>query len=132
MEFIVYSGVKRMNRSVACEWKPCGDDQIKAVVAQAVEKMKMLKNGQDIQRKAVLFKALGDETRLKIIGMLHVRDLCLCEIVAGLNIPSSTITHHLQILERGDVVDSRKEGKYTVFSLNKDILLAHTIGIFGE
>ena len=121
-----------MNRSAACEWKPCGDEEIKAVAAHAVEKMKVLKNGQDVQTKALFFKALGDETRLKIIAMLNVRDLCLCEIVAGLNIPSSTITHHLQILERGQVVDSRKEGKYTIFTLNKEILLAHTIGIFGD
>lgn len=121
-----------MGRSTACDWRPCGHEEIKSVAIQSLEKMKMLKDGQLVQEKAAFFKALGDETRLRIIGMLNIQDLCLCEIVSGLDIPSSTISHHLQVLERGGVIHSRKEGKYTVFALNREVFMKHTIGIIGN
>ncbi|WP_275896252.1 ArsR/SmtB family transcription factor [Paraliobacillus sediminis] len=76
-----------------------------------------------MKEKADFFKALGDETRIRIIGMLLIDNLCMCEIVAGLDVPTSTISHHLKILERGNVIESQKEGRYTVYYLNKDSVL---------
>lgn len=64
------------------------------------------------------FKAFGDETRLKIISFLSQAPACLCEMVDALGIANSTMTHHLKLLERGDVVIKRKKGKYTVYQLN--------------
>lgn len=69
---------------------------------------------------AAFFKALGDETRLKIIALLTVDDLCMCEIVDGLAGASSTISHHLKIMEKGNVIMSRREGKFTIYSLNQE------------
>ncbi|WP_233096222.1 helix-turn-helix transcriptional regulator [Alicyclobacillus sp. SO9] len=51
--------------------------------------------------------------------MLLVQNVCLCEIVEGLQIPTSTINHHLKILERGGVIKGRREGKFTVYSLDE-------------
>lgn len=115
---------------VKVEWIPRSDKEMKLAVRQARNVLPVLNDEEGLRSKALLFKALGDETRLKIIGILKVRDSCLCELVAGLEIPSSTLTHHLQILERGGVVRSRKEKKFTIFSLvqdhNIDIYLAPT------
>ena len=75
------------------------------------------------KKTADFYKALGDETRLRIIGMLLIDNLCMCEIVSGLDIPTSTISHHLKLLERGNVIRSQKEGRYTVYYLNKETVL---------
>lgn len=99
------------------------DEETQAIVQQSVENLPLLINGNQLLETAEFFKALGDETRIRIIGMLSVDDLCMCEIVSGLQIPTSTISHHLKLLERGKVIQSRKEGRYTVFSLNKDKVL---------
>jgi DNA-binding transcriptional ArsR family regulator len=71
---------------------------------------------------AAFFKALGDETRLKIIALLSVDDLCMCEIVDGLAGATSTISHHLKIMEKGKMIKSRREGKFTIYSLDKERL----------
>lgn len=55
--------------------------------------------------------------------MLSIADLCMCEIVSGLNIPNSTVTHHLKLLERGRVVTTRKGGCYTIYQLNDQMEL---------
>lgn len=76
----------------------------------------------ELESIADFFKGLGDETRLKIISLLWIEDMCMCEIVAGLNGASSTINHHLKIMEKGGVIESRREGKYTIYHLNKEKL----------
>lgn len=101
-------------------WQPRSDTEMMAIAKQAVEVLPVLGNEEELKTKAQLFKALGDETRLKIIGILKIQEACLCELVEGLEVPSSTLTHHLQILERGGVVKSRKEKKFTIFTLVQD------------
>lgn len=99
------------------------DEETQAIVQQSLKKIPLLINDDQLLETAEFFKALGDETRIRIIGMLSVDDLCMCEIVSGLQIPTSTISHHLKLLERGKVIQSRKEGRFTVFSLNRDEVL---------
>lgn len=101
------------------------DAEAKAIVQQSEKNLPLLTNEAQRVETAEFFKALGDETRIRIIGMLSIEDLCMCEIVSGLQIPTSTISHHLKLLERGNVIQSRKEGRYTVYSLNKEKVLAY-------
>ena len=54
-----------------------------------------------LERRARLFKALGDTTRLRILGLLSEREMCLCEIVDALQGAESTLTHHLRMLLEG-------------------------------
>ena len=100
------------------DWQPKADNEMVEVIQQSLTALPVLDDDEEVRNKALLFKALGDETRLKIIGVLSVQESCLCELVAGLAVPASTLTHHLQILERGGVIQSRKEKKYTIFSLS--------------
>ena len=101
------------------------DAETKAMVQQSENTLPLLTNNELRMETAEFFKALGDETRIRIIGMLTIDDLCMCEIVSGLQIPTSTISHHLKLLERGNVIESRKEGRYTVYSLNKEKVLPY-------
>ncbi|MDF2904646.1 MAG: winged helix-turn-helix transcriptional regulator [Bacillus sp. (in: firmicutes)] len=47
----------------------------------------------------------------------------MCEIVSVLNGASSTINHHLKIMEKGKIIESRREGKFTIYHLNKEKLM---------
>lgn len=99
-------------------WNIRTDQEIKQFIAHSKEKLPFLRNNELLEKKAEMFKSLGDATRLKIVGMLLISDLCMCEIVSGLQLPQSTISHHLKILERGGVIHSRRDGKFTVYTLS--------------
>jgi DNA-binding transcriptional ArsR family regulator len=99
-------------------WSIRTDEEIQQFIARSKKRLSFLKDDQFLEKKAELFKSLGDATRLKIVGMLLISDLCMCEIVSGLQLPPSTISHHLKILERGKVIHSRREGKFTVYAIN--------------
>lgn len=94
-------------------------EEIEKVVKVAERTYPVLTHAAKLEELALFHKALGDETRLKIVGMLLVQDACLCEVVDGLQIPTSTINHHLKILERGGVIEGRREGKFTVYAINQ-------------
>ncbi len=70
--------------------------------------------------KVDVFKALGDSNRLRILNMLSVRNLCVCEINSVLNISMSTISSHLKILRNAGLVNSIKDGRWIIYSLNSD------------
>jgi ArsR family transcriptional regulator, lead/cadmium/zinc/bismuth-responsive transcriptional repressor len=103
-------------------WHLSIGEEVEEVVRAAERTYPILTQDEQLEELALFHKALGDETRLKIVGMLLVQDVCLCEIVEGLRIPTSTINHHLKILERGGVIEGRREGKFTVYSLEKNKL----------
>jgi len=70
-----------------------------------------------LRRRSAMFKALSDETRLNIVGLLGIRELCVCEIMVALGLTQSTTSHHLMILKNAGVVDDRKEGKWVFYRL---------------
>lgn len=57
-----------------------------------------------------LFKALADETRLRILGLLLAGEVCVCDIHESLKIPQSKASRHLAYLRRAGLVDTRREG----------------------
>jgi len=63
------------------------------------------------------FKALADETRLRILKLLEVREMCVCEIMVALDLTQPTASHHLSILENAGLIKNRKEGKWVFYSL---------------
>jgi len=72
-----------------------------------------------MENKVDIFKALSDSNRLRILSMLSVRDLCVCEINAVLNVSMSTISSHLKILRNAGLVTSKKDGRWIIYSLYK-------------
>jgi len=65
-----------------------------------------------------LFKALADETRLKIIDMLSCGEMCACDILEFFNVTQPTLSYHMKILTDCDIVNARKDGSWMKYSLN--------------
>jgi DNA-binding transcriptional ArsR family regulator len=65
-----------------------------------------------------IFKALSDESRRKIISMLVEKDRSVNEIAKNFNKTQPCISHHLEVLKNAGIVESRKEGKFTIYSIN--------------
>jgi len=63
------------------------------------------------------FKAIADESRLRILGMLKGKSLCVCEIAEVLGLAQSTASRHLKVLEDSGLVDRRKGGLWVEYSL---------------
>lgn len=64
-----------------------------------------------------LFKAFSDETRLRILNLLALRDHCVCEFQSILRVPQPTISRHLAYLRRSGLVSVTRHGKLIMYSL---------------
>ena len=69
------------------------------------------------KRQSRFFKALADETRVRILRLLTLREMCVCEIMVALNLTQPTASHHLGILEKEGIVKRRKEGKWVFYAI---------------
>ena len=85
-----------------------------------VEGLKGLVNELDedlIDHECRLFKALANETRLKMIRLLTHREMCVCELMVALELTQPTASHHLNILESARLVKDRKKGRWVFYSI---------------
>jgi DNA-binding transcriptional ArsR family regulator len=62
-------------------------------------------------------KALSDENRIRIIGVLKGRELCVCQLIELLCLAPSTVSKHLSILKNARLIDSRKQGRWMYYRL---------------
>jgi len=70
-----------------------------------------------IERLATILKALGEPTRLKIVKLLSVQELCVCELESVLNISQPRVSQHLKVLKVAGIVRERKHRQRSFFSL---------------
>ena len=63
-------------------------------------------------------KAMADETRQRILSLLQAGEMNESEIVAHLDLTQPTISHHLALLRRANLVSVRHEGKYVFYRAN--------------
>ena len=76
-------------------------------------------NSMVMKKETSIFKALSDETRLRIMKLLLKKELCVCEIEAALNIPQSKVSRHLTVLRSVGLVEGRREGTWIFYSFFK-------------
>jgi ArsR family transcriptional regulator len=69
-----------------------------------------------------IFKALNDATRREILELLKHKDLSAGEIADAFNISKPSISHHLDILKRADLITSEKTGQFIIYSINTTIM----------
>mgnify|MGYP003639241899 FL=1 len=69
-----------------------------------------------------IFKALNDDTRREILDLLKKQDLTAGEIADNFNISKPSISHHLDILQRADLISGEKKGQFIHYSINTTIL----------
>jgi DNA-binding transcriptional ArsR family regulator len=98
-------------KSDLCQVSIINDKKVKAV------KRQMLKDNTFANLSDV-FKALGDNTRVRILYALSKEELCVCDISAVLDMSLSAVSHQLRILRNQKIVKNRKEGKIVYYSLN--------------
>jgi ArsR family transcriptional regulator len=66
-----------------------------------------------------LFKALGDETRLRIVALLSHGELCVCHLQEALGLSQPTVSRHLATLRAAGVVEHRRERKWVYYRLRR-------------
>lgn len=71
---------------------------------------------------ALMFKALGDETRLRMLGLLAQGELCVCDIMEVLQLPQSTASRHLAYLKNAKWISGTRRGKWMYYQLDKNII----------
>lgn len=69
---------------------------------------------------ASIFKALSDETRLRVVDMLSCREMSAGDILSNFTLSQSTLSYHMKILIESGVVNARREGLWTKYSINDE------------
>ncbi len=64
-----------------------------------------------------LFRALGDETRVRIVALLSHGELCVCHLEKALELSQPNVSRHLGILRAAGIVDARRDGSWMYYSL---------------
>lgn len=86
--------------------------------------------GEATQELATRFKALGDPTRLRILGLLARRAHHGEELASALEVSPSTVSHHLKLLRQAGMVSITRENPYVLFRLRPETL--RTLGSLFE
>ncbi|MBI4331928.1 MAG: winged helix-turn-helix transcriptional regulator [Chloroflexi bacterium] len=73
------------------------------------------------------FKALSDETRLRILNVLLERECCVCEVMQALDISQTRASRNLNILYDAGFLRLRKVGSWALYSVSKDEMESHAV-----
>ena len=98
------------NREDVCEVFDTHDDVIERVQKRMIEE-------DQYSELSEFFKIFGNPTRLKILSLLAIEDLCVCDICEALNLNQTTVSNQLRILRANNIVKYQKEGKMARYSL---------------
>jgi len=71
----------------------------------------------DIENMETLLKALSERTRLRILALLTESELRVCDMMAALNMPQSTVSRHLSYLKNARWIQSRRKGAWMYYRL---------------
>lgn len=82
----------------------------------------------EAQDLATLFSVLADPTRVRLIGALAERELCVCDLANVLGMRQSTVSHQLRLLRALRVVRFRKEGRTAFYQIDD----AHVAGLLAQ
>ena len=72
------------------------------------------------------FKALSDETRVRILKLLLERECCVCEVMQALQISQSRASRNLGILQDTGFIKARRNGLWVVYSINEKGMASHS------
>lgn len=78
----------------------------------------------DLDNDLAVFKACSDATRLRILFLLTERELCVCEIMAVLDMPQGKISRHLAVLKQSGLLTGRRDGVWIYYALARDSSIA--------
>ena len=120
---------KRLERLICSGLRPTKDlEKYAAELKQLAEK---LADPDFLRRKSRLLKSLANETRLKMLMLLTIREMCVCELTVALDLTQPTASHHLNILQNVGLVKDRKEGKWVFYSVAKPDVIQDLFDFLG-
>lgn len=71
----------------------------------------------DVRSASRLFKALGDETRLRIVALLSHGELCVCHVESALDLTQSNTSRQLTVLKNAGIVEARRDANWVYYRL---------------
>src|SRR3990172_2162453 len=74
-----------------------------------------------------IFKALSDETRLRILKLLEQGELCVCDIVAALDLVQPKVSFHLSVLKEAGLIKDRRQGRWSHYRLDESDLFRRVL-----
>lgn len=74
-------------------------------------------NAYGVRSLTKLFRALGDETRLRIVALLSHGELCVCHLESALELSQPNVSRQLGILRMAGIVDARRNGTWVYYAL---------------
>ena len=85
-----------------------------------------------MQKLLLIFKALSEETRIRILSLLRHGELCVCDITESLKMTQPNISFHLGMLKESGLIKDRKNGRWIHYSLNESDMFIRFLlmGIF--
>ena len=104
-----------------CSCDSCNDSEI--LFNQLSKIGKNFRYDENLNNIISFFNTLGNRERLIIINVLKQQDRCVCELEVILDKSQPSISHHLRELEKLNLIQGLKKGKFTYYSLNKDVLI---------
>ncbi len=78
-----------------------------------------------------VFKALSDETRLRILGVLMQRECCVCEIMQALEISQTRASRNLGALYDAGLLKLRRDGCWALYSIDEDAIQGYTVEVLA-
>ena len=75
-----------------------------------------------MNEKVKVFKAIGDETRLKILILLSTKNICAKGIAKHLEISEAAVSQHIKVLKEANLIIAYKNGYYVMYELNNEVL----------
>jgi ArsR family transcriptional regulator, arsenate/arsenite/antimonite-responsive transcriptional repressor len=76
------------------------------------------------------FRALGDETRLRILEMLVAGEATVSDLTQGIEVGQSLMSHHLRILREAGLVSDRRDGRWVYYGIAEPALAAVKLAIY--
>lgn len=77
---------------------------------------------KDFQEALDFLKVINEQNRLKILCFLRHGEQCVCDIWKTLDLPQNLTSHHLKILKKFGLIESKQEGRKIIYSSNKEVI----------
>jgi DNA-binding transcriptional ArsR family regulator len=104
--------LKRLTETDFCE-----ADAVEKYRGELIQLADKVADAETAKKNSRFFKALSEEKRLRIVKLLKVKEMCICELMICLDMTQPNLSHHIQILENVGIVNRTKKGKWVYCSL---------------
>ena len=105
----------RLKRLISSEI--CAAENVQEYALELKEFAASVGKEEYFKTKERFFKALSDATRLRIVKILAKKEMCVCEVMVALELTQTNASHHLNILERENMVEKIRRGKWIIYRL---------------